>query len=183
MYMACWKTLADVNIDIWGSGRFWLTSSILKTVPSDQLLFTPRDKSVQCATQAITRLLASCHSVMPPDPGIKKGHQTLWRPSHFAPPCSASDENKPCKYNEASILWLLVGSWLRLVSSKWAETVKNKKVMKAHVWSPPLPPPCCCYGGQSHPFGWLWLAWHLAAEGRGLLGELRRGKPDPRSAD
>ena len=54
--------------------------------------------------------------------------------SYFSPSRWESDDSKPCKYNEVSILWLLVGIWLHLISRKWGETVKKKqKKIRKHV--------------------------------------------------
>lgn len=123
---------------------------------------------------------------MPMYPRYQKWHQTICHPSYFTPSCWESDENKPCKYNEASILWLLVGIWLHLISRKWGETIKMKPQA---CWCSLYLLRCLvvvvvsCCGRQSCPVGWLWWGLTLGCRGKRLVRSIKKGKLDPCSAD
>lgn len=115
--------------------------------------------------EAMTWLSASCHFLQPAGSLYRIWHQTICHPSYFSPSCLESDENKSCKHNEGSILWLLVGIWLHLISCEWRKW--RHVFVLCLVVSP-------CLSGRDILLGDFALGWHLAAEGKGLLGVLRR---------
>ena len=98
---------------------FWLVSVLLAN-PSEQLITRP-ERLIRPGM--LLGLLLGCHPpvipVLPSGSQYQKWRRTICHPSHLSPSCRGEVlKNKPCKYNEVSILWLLVGISLHLVSRK-----------------------------------------------------------------